>query len=97
MCPCRVFHFFFFFPARNVGCLKTQIPKTVQKAEYLAERKKKVQRLCRGTLNACAKFQGLSKTGWTFWTLKYFGVICSNQPVTSCGVTIPYHLQLATK
>ena len=65
MCSFRAFyHLFYFilFFAENVGSLKTQISPKNTKIQYLAEKRKRKKKhsFGRGTLNTCAKFQGLN-------------------------------------
>ena len=64
------------FFAEKVG----QISKEIQEPKYFAKKKKKKsirKRLGRGTLFACAKFQGLtSQKHREHWNLKEFGVLC---------------------
>ena len=78
---------FFIFSAENVGFLKTQIsPPPKKQTKYLAKKTKKRSSKARqghmGTLNTCAKFQGLdSQKRRGHWHLKEFGVLCLNQPV----------------
>ena len=61
------------------------IPK-IQKPKYVAQTKKQkdiCKRLGRGTLNTCAKFEGLTSISQKrrgHWTLKEFGAISLNQP-----------------
>ena len=60
MCPYQAFFVCLFFPAGNVGSLKNQISHKIQKTKYLGKKKKNIRkRLGRGTLNTCAKRQGL--------------------------------------
>ena len=81
------FLFFCFFSTEIWDPLRPKYPPKTQKPKYLAEKKRKKkkpirERLGRGTLNTCAKFQGLSlQNGVDIWTLKEFGVSCLNQPV----------------
>ena len=58
---------FFFVFAGDLGSLKTQIPQKIQKNQMSGEKRKKKEknpfickRVGRGTLNTCAKFQGLT-------------------------------------
>ena len=86
------FFVFGFFFAGHVGSLKTQISQKLQKPKYLAkictgiyEKKNICKRLGRGTLNTCAKFQGLiSQKRRGHLTLKEIGVSCLSQPVRFC-------------
>ena len=96
MCPSRAFFEWVFFClvlffAENVGSLKTQIsPKKCKKPKYLNINitKKNRWRLGRGTLNTCAKFQGLTlKNGVDNWRLKEVGGLCLNQLVTATHPT----------
>ena len=61
--PCLLRMCVFLLMAENVGSLETQASKTKnKKLKYRTKKERKnpfVQRLSRGKLNACAKFQGL--------------------------------------
>ena len=88
MCPCRAFYergfYFCFFSAGNVGSLKTQLFQQIQTPQTSGENKQ-LKRLGRGTLNTCAKLQGLSlkngvdvglwrKLGCYAWTSLYLRI-----------------------
>ena len=79
MCPCRSFYVFF-FSLEMWDPLRPKYPKKYKKRKNLAGKKNIRKRLGRGTLNTCAKFQGIIyKKGCGLWPLKEFGVICLNQ------------------
>ena len=82
--------FFFFFSPKMWGSLRPKYPKKIQKPKCLADKNKKQKnirwRLGRGTLNACAKFQGLnSQKRRGHWHLNEFGILFLNQPVRCTG------------
>ena len=76
MCPCRAFYecffsFFLFFSVRYLGFRIFWGYLGLKRPLIFGERKKKKhrQRLANGTLNTCAKFQGLTlKSGLEIWT-----------------------------
>ena len=71
---------FFFFLWKCGIPLDPNIPKNTKNAKISQEKKNIRKRLGRGTLNTCAKFQGIIyKKGCGLWPLKEFGVICLNQ------------------
>ena len=81
----RTFSFsFLFFPARNVGSLKTPYPKKSQKNTNIWRTKKAFVNGSTGAYKTRvgATFQvSLSKTAWTLRTLNEVGAISLNQAV----------------
>ena len=90
MCPCQSFYDCVFFFAGNVGSVKTEISKKIRKQKYLAEkktiakkRKKHSQKTRQGHIKHVRKISGsISQKRRGHWTLKEFGVLCFNQPVS---------------
>ena len=77
MCPCRAFYewgFFLFF-SRDIGVLVFVWDVWVLRDPRFPAKKKKEkkgERLGRGTLNTCAKFQGLISQKRTHGVFSYF-------------------------
>ena len=88
MRPCIAFDergFILLFSLKLWDPLRPKYPKKNRNPNI--RRKKRKQKtpvtrkmLGRGTLNPCAKFQGLSQKRRGHWTLKEFVVLCLNQP-----------------
>ena len=85
MCPCRAFYDFCFSLRRKCGIpFKTQTSHKKYKKNIIWRKTHIRKRLGRGTLNTCAKFQGLSQKRRGHWTPNEFGAISLNQPVLVC-------------
>ena len=72
-----------------MGCLKTQISQKYKKPNISRKTKQnKKNSFVKGSAGAYQTrvqnfrvYSMLSKTAWTSWTMKEFGVLCLNQPV----------------